>query len=585
MVRRSRVRTGVARAHNAGRMLRRRDLLKLIGLGAATGMGAACSPAPPGGATPVPATPTTAPTPRPTAGLATPGPLTNPLSGLFPARQTLTPLSATFRVAISADPDTLEPVGQTAGMAQAVVDAVVEPLVFLQPNGKVAPGLAESWEVSPDGKAYTFSLRGGVRFHDGSPLDAAAVQGSLARVLNPQMKVPVRAPFDQALVESIAPRDARTLRIRLRTPFAPLLLKLAGTEMAIVSPAHAASFPDSWNEAPVGTGPFRFGERRKGESVLLERFDGYWGRRPLFQSVQFRVVPEAATRESLLLAEQVELIVSPPLSDIPALQRNPTVKVLLTPSHRTAAVAMDLTLPGGTPLAIKKVRQALNYGVDKESIIRTVLFGAATVMDAPMAPMLFGYTRAGPYGFDPSRAKRLLLEAGTPGLNLRFLHPAGPPVQDAQIAQATAQAIAGSLRDVGVATELTTADFATYLATVNVPEDRGSFHMHLLTWTPGFLDASQQMLQFSKAQWPPRGLATSHYSNPRVEELLEAALPETDPQRRQELYAEAQRIVWDDAPWIFLWAQQFPVVHTTRVRGVVGLPTEKLSVAAAEPAF
>ena len=164
-------------------------------------------------------------------------------------------------------------------------------------------------------------------------------------------------------------------------------------------------------------------------------------------------MPEVATRESLLLANQVEMILQPPLSDLPALQTNANLKVLLTPTARSTFVAMDLTLPGGTPLAIKKVRQALNYAVDRDGIIRNVLFGAATPLDAPMASTLVGYSRVGGYSYDPNRARQLLLEGGTPHLSLRFTHPTGRSMQEAMATQ-LAQALAGNLRDVGVDTDL-----------------------------------------------------------------------------------------------------------------------------------
>ena len=186
---------------------------------------------------------------------------------------------------------------------------------------------------------------------------------------------------------------------------------------------------------------------------------------------------------------------------------------------------MDLTLPGGTPLAIKKVRQALNLAIDRDSIIRNVLFGAATPMDAPMAASLHGYSRVGPYGFDPNRARQLLLEGGTPGLALRLLHPTGRSTHEAQAAQ-VAQALAGNLQDVGVEVDLIGSDWPSFLAAINVAEDRGTAHMHLFNWMPAFLDASQQMTQFVRSHWPPQGLATSHYSHPRVEQLMDLATVE-----------------------------------------------------------
>jgi peptide/nickel transport system substrate-binding protein len=541
--------------------MNRRRALRVLGVGGLASLLAACSsvapPAPQAPATPVPS-PTVAPT---EVVVAIPG----------------------IRLAIDQDPDTLDPAGQTNPVASSIVAHMVETLVRLQPNGSIGAGLARKFTQSTDGKTYTFELRDDVEFHDGSQLDAEAAAMSLRRFLDPNLRVPMRAPFDANVVDTISPIDPQTLRISLKDRSRLFLQKLAATELGIVSPTHARAFPDSFNDEPVGTGPYRFKERRKGESVVLERFDRYWGQRPTYPAIQFRIVPEVATRESLLLANQVEAIIDPPLADLPALQKNPALKVVQTPTARSAFIAMDLTLPGGTPLAIKKVRQALNYAVDRNGIIRNVLFGAATPLDAPMASSLVGYTRVGDYGYDPNRARQLLLEGGTPQLQLRLLHPAGRSQQEA-LATQVAQAIAGNLRDAGVDTELIGADWASFLAAISVPEDRGTAHMHLFNWAPALLDASQQMTQFVRTHWPPAGLATSHYWNPKVELLVSEALRESDDQRRQDEYAEAQRIVWDDAPWLFLWSPSFVMVHSAHVRGITAMSTEKFSAAYAEPA-
>ena len=194
-----------------------------------------------------------------------------------------------------------------------------------------------------------------------------------------------------------------------------------------------------------------------------------------------------------------------------------------------------------------------------------MLFGAATPMDAPMAPSLFGYTRTGPYGYDPNRARQLLLEGGTPGLALRFIHPTGRSIQEVQAAQ-VAQAIAGNLHDVGVDVDLIGSDWPSYLAAISVPEDRRGAHapVRLGARVPGRLAADDAVRARTVAAAGP---GTSHYSNPRVEELLDPA-PASATSSGAGAYAEAQRIVWDDAPWIFLWVPSFPIVHTAQLTGI-----------------
>ncbi|MBI3965744.1 MAG: ABC transporter substrate-binding protein [Chloroflexi bacterium] len=557
-----------------GSRVDRRKFLKVtLGAGGALLVGACGGDAPP------------APAPKTNESLkpAAPAPAT---SGSTPAAASAAPATApatpakvgteTIRIAIGVDPDTLEPVGQTTTTVQNIVDYMVESLVALGEDGRPRPALAESWEVSPDGKTYTFKLRQGVKFHDGATFNAEAVKLSFDRVINKDMKVPLRAPMDN--VEAVTPVDANTVRFNLKTAFPPFIAAMTASQYGIVSPEVAKGNPTSYREEPIGTGPYQFKSRAKGSEVILVRNESYWGRKPYYQTVQFRVVPEAATRESLLLANQAEMIILPPISDIPRLQQNSQVKVVLAPSNRTIFIAIDTTRPG--PVQDPKFRQALNYAVDKEGIIKSVMFGAAEAMDAPMSSQLFGYCKVGSYAYDPNKAKQILRDGGWTNVSLKMVHPSGRYVQDAQ----ASQAIAGNLRDVGLNVETATSDWPTYLATINVPPDKATADIHLLGWAPGFLDAAQQMVQFKKSAWPPAGLATSHYTNPQVEDLLTKADQNQNEKERAEQYCQASQLIWNDAPWIFLWVQRFPIVYSAKVKGIGALATEKFSALYAEPA-
>src|SRR5690606_33333178 len=293
----------------------------------------------------------------------------------------------------------------------------------------------------------------------------------------------------------------------------------------------------------------------------------------------FQIVPEATTRESLLLAGQVDMIILPPASDIPALDANPAVEVVFGPSNRTIFIVINTTKPG---LDDPRVRQALNYAVDKQAIVDGILFGAADVMDAPMAESLFGYAPQGTYEYDPERARELLAEAGIePGdLTVDFMAPTGRYVQDFP----AAQAIANYLSEVGVTANVRTMDWPTYVGTMVQPVEQNETQLHLLGWAPAFMDASQQMLQFQTSQHPPAGLATSFYSNPEVDDLIAQANSATNPEQRADLYAQAEEIIWQDAPWIFLWVQRFPMVHSADVTNITGLPNEKFYALYAHPA-
>ena len=485
--------------------------------------------------------------------------------------------AATFRIAVGIDPDALDPVQMTTTTVGNMVDYVVETLTTIDATGKVLPMLAESWTVSPDGTQYTVKLRQGVSFHDGTPFDAKAVKWNFDRLIDPAVRVPIRAPYPIARTEVV---DSHTVRVTLKHPYAPFVGALSWTTSGLVSPTAADKEGNTYKDYNhlVGTGPYTFKERRKGEMVTVEKNPRYWGRKPYYDTVVFRIVPEAATRESLLLADQVDLIILPPVADLEALGHNAAVKVLLAPSDRTIFIAINTTKP---MLNDRRVRQALNYAVDKDAIVKNVLFGAADLMDAPMASSLFGYCKVGTYPHDLAKAKALLAEAGVkPGTALQMIHPTGRYVQDKE----STEAISGFLREAGLEVSLQTMDWPSYIRTITTPVDKNTTQLHFLGWAPAFLDASQQTLQFLSTYAPPGGLESSFYKNPEVDRMIQAAEREPNPARRKELYCDLSKKVWEDAPWIFLWVQRFPIVYSAKVTDVSSLPNEKFYALYARPA-
>lgn len=506
-------------------------------------------------------------------------PVVTAVAGLIALILAIGPAAAatTFRIAVGIDPDTLDPVQMTTTTVGNMVDYVVETLTILEPSGKVGPLLAESWTTSPDGTQYTLKLRAGVTFHDGVPFDAKAVKWNLDRLIDPAVKVPIRAPYPIEKAEVV---DARTVRVTLKHAYAPFIGALSWTTSGLVSPGSVDKEGNTYKNYShiVGTGPYVLKDRRKGEMITVAKNPGYWGKKPYYDTVVFRIVPEAATRESLLLAGQADLIILPPIADLPALQRNPAVKVLLAPSDRTIFIAINATKP---MLNDRRVRQALNYAVDKDAIIKNVLFGAADEMDAPMASSLFGYCKVGAYPHDLAKAKQLLTEAGVkPGTPIQLIHPTGRYVQDKE----SSEAVAGFLREAGLQVSLQTMDWPSYISTITTPVEKNTTQLHYLGWAPAYLDASQQMLQFLSSYAPPNGLETTFYKDPAVDKLIEGAERELVPDKRKELYCEASKKVWADAPWIFLWVQRFPIVYSAKITDVSSLPNEKFSALYARPA-
>jgi peptide/nickel transport system substrate-binding protein len=198
-----------------------------------------------------------------------------------------------------------------------------------------------------------------------------------------------------------------------------------------------------------------------------------------------------------------------------------------------------------------------------------------------MAPSLFGHCTTGTYEFNPEKAKQLLKEAGVAsGTTISLIHPTGRYVQDKE----ATQALAGYLREVGLQPQVQTMDWPSYIRTIITPLDKdNTTQLHYLGWAPAFLDASQQMLQFLSREAPPNGLQTNFYKDARVDQLILAAEAENHPEKRRALYCDIAKQVWEDAPWIFLWVQRFPIVYSAKVTDVSSLPNEKFYAVYARP--
>ncbi|MQA03913.1 MAG: ABC transporter substrate-binding protein [Streptosporangiales bacterium] len=483
----------------------------------------------------------------------------------------------TFNIGIGVDLDTVDPVQQTTTTVQNVVDYGVEALTKLDKKGKVQPSLAESWETSNGGKTMTFKLREGVKFQDGTKFDAEAAKFNLDRLLDPKVEVPIRGNYE--VISKVTAADPTTLEIDLKNPSPNLPLFLSSTISGMMSPESAEKDGNSYKNIvkPVGTGPYSFVRFKKGDQAVYEKYGDYWGKKPHYDRVVFHIVPESNSREAMLRSGQAEMIMNPPVSDLKALEEDSALEVVQAPSDRTVFTAFNNSKP---PFDDKRVRQALNYAVDKKSIAEKVVFGAVDVVDSPFASSLDGYCSVGSYEYDPKKAKQLLADAGAKNLSVTMGTPSGRYLQDKQ----AAQAIAANLREVGVKVKVRTTDWPSYIANTGAAKDEQVYDMHLLGWAPGALDAPSQFQMFQKSQWPTNGLASAFYTNPKVESLIAKGNTELDDAARDKMYCDAQKQIWDDAPWMFLWSQTLLLAHSSDVEGVSYIPNEKFDAVYARPA-
>jgi peptide/nickel transport system substrate-binding protein len=388
--------------------------------------------------------------------------------------------------------------------------------------------------------------------------------------------------------------EPMTVRLTLPTPFAPLLAHLTHSAIGITSARRLrqaiTALPPcgrGLDDKPAGTGPFMVKEWKKLERLVLAKNPAYWDKdaagRPLpyLHELEWRVIPDDTARMIELEKGTVQVAVRVPPLDVPRLQRDPNMGLDFTTSVRTIFIGLNARerVPdkeGGlpNPLADRRVRQAINYCVDKEAMVKSILGGQARVSDAPIVPQVFAYRKVGPYPFDPAKGADLLRAAGikTP-LKLKFHTPRGRYTRDVQVAQAV-QAMLGTC---GVEVELTPLEFVAYLAFINKPASDAEHQMYLLGWGTVTVDADYGLYSlFHASQWPPGPFNRGYYRSDAVDRLLDEARASADAEARQQLYAEAQQLIWHDAPWLFLHSEsQITGIHNL-VKGLQVHVTERV---------
>lgn len=475
----------------------------------------------------------------------------------------------TLVIAQGTDAITLDPHDVTDSPTATVVSHVYETLFELQPDGTIVPHLAESYEVSEDSTTWTFTIRDGVTFHDGTPLTAEIVAGSMQRFIDPDNAF--RFNFLLNRVEEVSVVGPMQVQFQLATPFAPLLAHLTHNTTAIVLPSAVEEFGEAFGENPVGTGPFAFDSWDRGSRVNLVTNENYWGDVPAIDGVAFLAVPENTTRMALVESGEAHVAVRVPPQDIARLDALDFVTVENVSSLRTIYIYFNHTLE---PFTDPRVRQAFNYAVNKQDIADFVLGGAVRPSDAAIAPGIFGYTDVGGYPYDPERARELLAEAGFPdGFSTTLYSPSGRYLQDIQITEA----VQSQLAEVGIDATIETLEWGAYLELTRQPAGENEVPVAMLGWGTVTGDADYGLYAlFHTSQHVPDGSNRSFYSNPEVDALLDEARVNTNPEEREALYAEALQIINDEAPWLFLHSETQLVAVNDAVNGLVIHPTERV---------
>ncbi|MFO7995768.1 MAG: glutathione ABC transporter substrate-binding protein [Dehalococcoidia bacterium] len=475
-------------------------------------------------------------------------------------------------IAQGTDALTMDPHFIVDSPTASVLEHMYETLVELTVDGELVPGLATGWEVTEGATVFTLTIREGVQFHDGEPLNAAAVKANLDRRLDSEAGTEMM--FLVAQIAEVNVLGDYTVEIKTTEPFAPMLNHLSHSNNAMVSPA---ALNVSWDEpvtTPVGTGPFEFKSRVPGDRLTMVRNDDYWGTAPQLEEIVWRVIPDDASRVIALETGEVDVIVRVPPLDIPRLEADADIDVEIAPSVRTIFLGFNVR---EAPLNNQDVRQALNYAVDKEAIVENILGGVGRVSDAPISPGIFGYDSIMTYGYNATLAEEMLDDAGYPrdGGGTRFAIELSPAVGRYYMDVEVAQAAAADLEAIGIDVTLNTMDWGTYITWIlATPEEA---EVYQLGWGCITVDADYGLFpMFHSEEVRPAGFNLGAYNNTAVDAFLETGRTTADPALREAAYKDAMEIIMDEAPWLFLHSESQVVASATYVKGLLVHVTERL---------
>jgi peptide/nickel transport system substrate-binding protein len=462
------------------------------------------------------------------------------------------------------DAESLDPQAIDDGESAKVCNNIFDGLVAFGPGScEIQPCLAESWSKSDDGLVWTFRLRKGVKFHDGTPFDAEAVAFTMARLLDeksafkPDEKVPY-ASFYRGIVASVEAKDPGTVVFRLARSYAPFLANMAMFSADMVSPAAVrAAGPKAFGKSPVGTGPFRFESWSQGEKkIVLARNPDYWRGPAAVDTVVFRTIPDKNTRLTALRSGDLNWMDTPNCEDIEPCRKDPRLKVWSGTGMNVGYLAMNTERK---PFDDVRVRRAVSLAVDRKRLVDALYYGSAVPAVHPMPPSMLGYDASVPLpAADPAKAKALLAEAGFPGgfdtdlfamSNDRPYFPS--PLKIAEVLKA-------DLGAAGIRVKIETAgDFSLYREALS----NGRHSIGMLGWTGDNGDPDNFLFTFfakENAVKGPGALNVSFWVDPRMQDLLRRGQEETDGEKRAAVYREALALVADQVPLV-------PVAHAETV--------------------
>ncbi len=470
------------------------------------------------------------------------------------------PAPNTLVMIIESSPTNLDPRVGVDAQSERIDELLFDSLVRRDDHFNLQPWLADRWEIV-DSKTYIFHLHQGVRFHNGQPLTSRDVKWTFDSLLSGKLRSPKASTY--ALVSRVDAPDDHTVVFQLKQPFAPLLWNLSDAAIGIVPYGSG----DDFNRHPIGSGPFRFVSAQQDKNVMVERNPDYWAQPAKLARVEFKVIPDATTSALELRKGSADVAINSLVADtVVALERDPNLSVMQSPGTIYAYLAMNLRDP---TLRDVRVRRAIAYAINVEPIIHYLLRDEARPAYSVLPPQHWAYDGDVPrYPHDPARARQLLDEAGYRPVNGVRFHITMKTSTDAST-RLLAAVLQQQLREVGIALDIRTFEFATFFSDVT----KGAYQIHSLRWIGGNLDPDIFEHVFDTASFAPKRANRTFYSNPRVDRLIDEGRDTLELPKRKVVYDEIQQIVAADLPYINLWYLNNVLVHTNRVLGIELDPT------------
>ncbi len=461
----------------------------------------------------------------------------------------------TLVMLIESSPTNLDPRVGIDGQSENIDSLIFDDLLSRGADLNVAPGLAERWEI-PDSLTYVFHLRRGVIFHDGRPLTSRDVKWTFDSLLQGKIRSTKTATY--RFVDHIDAPDADTVVFHMKEQDAPLLWNLSDGSVGIVPYGSG----DEMTTHPVGSGPFKFVSAETDREVILERNDNYWGEKARLARVRFAVVPDETTAALELRKGSGDVAINALTPDtVRTLSHDPALAVETGAGTRLAYLAFNLRDP---ILKDARVRQAIAYALDRKPMIEYLWRGNAQPARSILPAQSWAYNGDVPaYDHDVAKADALLDAAGYPEVNGVRFHITMKTSTDANTRLMVA-VMQQQLRDAGISLDIRSFEFATFFSDVT----HGAYQMYGLRWIGGNEDPDIFEYAFHSSKFPPNGANRSFYANPRVDALIDQARREIDPAVRKPLYAEVQRMIAEDVPYIDLFYLDNVLVHTRRVKNV-----------------